>query len=139
MEDRDLDRLVALVEENVRALRHVVGLTYKPEAELRELATSCLARVAKVHPDEMEEVVLRLVWAMHEEAATNGVTVPPVLRAIAQAEPALVLPMLPELFRLTKDPALRDGLAATIKILSQNFPEEVAQTLGETVTRLRGG
>jgi hypothetical protein len=80
----------------------------------------------------VQNIIRRLVWAMNDESGTNAATAPEVLQAIADEMPELLLPVLPDLVRLSADPGLREGLAAALRTVSRRCPGEIGRQLAET-------
>jgi hypothetical protein len=71
---------------------------------------------------------------MNDEAATNALTAPEVLQAIADVCPELLLPMVPDLTRLAADPGLQEGLAKTLKTVARRCPGKVGESLARSLT-----
>ena len=133
VECRDTETLDALIEESKRVVRYLVGLLYKPDPEVREIGALGIVTASVYYPKHIKDVIERLVWAMNEDATTYAVTIPDSLVLIAQKSPKLLLPVIDELFRLSKDPTLRDGLSQIIHIVGETYPKQVKRKLGETV------
>ena len=131
----DLEALDALVKKDRRSVRHLVSLTYSPEARLRQPAARALAMAVQYHPKLMKSVVRRFVWAMNDESGTHAVSAPDVLTEIAGRHPEIVLPVVPDLVRLAGDESLREGLSRTLKIVASRYPGEVGRRLGKDLTR----
>ena len=123
------DELERLVSEEPGAVRHALGLTYQAERGIRKRAAQAVALASRRHPALVQNVIRRLVWAMNDESGTNAATAPEVLQAIADENPALLLPMLPDLVRLSADPELSDGLAAALRTVSRRYPGEIGRQL----------
>lgn len=124
-----------MVAEEPRAIRHLLGLTYHPEPRTRETAAKGLALASRYHPKLVQEVMKRLVWAMNDESGTNALTAPEVIQAIAEEEPALLIPLVPDLTRLAADPGLRDGLSAALKTVSLHCPGKVGESLSKSLRK----
>ena len=123
--------LEALVADQPRAVRHLLGLSYRADPALRRAAARGIALAARHHPELVASVVRRLIWAMNDESGTNALCAPEVLLAIADERPALLLPMVPELMRLGADPGLRDGLAQTLRAITASCPGEVGKRVAD--------
>lgn len=124
-----------LVAEEPRAVRHLLGMTYHPESAKRNAAARGLALASRYHPKLVQEVVRRLVWAMNDESGTNALTAPEVIRAVAQEEPHLLLPVVPDLIRLAADPGLHDGLSAALRSVSESCPGKVGESLSKSLQK----
>ncbi len=105
-----LDGLAALAEADPRVLRHLLALAYRPEAEIRATAGQAIAAASRRHPQLVQEMVRRLIWAMNDESGTHAVTAPAVLRAIAEETPDLLLPLVSEFSASRAIAGLRDNL-----------------------------
>jgi len=125
----DLAEIERLVVADKRSVRALLGLTYHADPALRDTAATGLALAARHHPDLVAEVVRRLVWAMNDESGTNAVQGPAVMRRIAEVAPALLLPVVPDLLRLTSDPGLRDELVAVVRRVAELRPGEAAMAV----------
>jgi len=129
-----------LVAEEPRAVRHLLGMTYHPDSDKRNVASRGLALASRHHPKLVQEVVRRLIWAMNDESGTNALTAPEVIQAIAEEQPQLLVPLVPDLTRLAGDPGLQNGLATALKIVSQRCPGKVGESLGKSLRkRFRDG
>jgi len=126
------DVLGRLVSEEPGAVRHALGLTYHADHGIRKRAARAVALAARRHPVLVQNIIRRLVWAMNDESGTNAATAPEVLQAIADEMPELLLPMLPDLVRLSADPELREGLAVALRTVSRRCPGEIGRQLAET-------
>jgi hypothetical protein len=124
-----------LVNSEPRVVRHLLGHTYHPDPVVRKVASCGLALAARHHPELIQEVARRLVWAMNDESGANALTAPEVLKTIAEERPEILLPLVPDLTRLTADPGLKEGLIATLKIISEGCPGEVGQSLAQSLNK----
>ena len=120
--EHDTPTLEALVAENPRVLRHLTSMTYDTDDGIRAAAAHAIARMAHHHPGQVSELVRRLVWAMNDESGTNSHTAPEVILAIALEKPDLLLPMMPDLARLTADTGLRPVLLSAVRAVSERYP-----------------
>lgn len=127
------DELEKLVSEEPRAVRYALGLTYREESGIRRRASRALALAARHHPSLVQSVVRRLVWAMNDESGTNATMSPEVLQAIADEVPEVLLPVLPDLVRLSAEPELHEGLGAVLLTVSLRCPGEIGRQLAEAL------
>jgi hypothetical protein len=125
--------LEELVENDPRTIRYLLGMSYNADPEIRETATRGIALAARHHPKRVQEVVRRLIWAMNDESATNALTAPEVLEAIADEIPELLLPMVPDLSRLAADPGLQEGLSRTLKTVASRCPGKVGEMMSRSL------
>ena len=131
----DAEQLRRLVEEDPKTIRHLVGLSYHTNAVVRDEAAKAIGHASKFHPEMVRRVVNRLVRAMSDEGATNAVSAPPVLLAIADQAPEILLPLVPELTRLAGDGGLHRGLARTLRMVADRCPGQVGCKLSQSLTQ----
>lgn len=122
-------RLEQLVAADRHTVRHLLGLTYSPQAETARNAARGVAIAARHHPDLVTAAVRRLVWAMNEESGTNALSAPAVIESVAEEKPELLLPMVPDLLRLTGDPGLRAGLRRALRAIARACPGAVGAAM----------
>ena len=133
VQQNNLATVETLVKDNPRALRHIVGLTYHADPEIRSAAAKGVGLSARHQPKLVQKIVRRFVWAMNDESGTNALTAPAVLEAIARETPELLLPMVPDLVRLAGDPGLREGIAATLRVVRDKCPGEIDRRLADAL------
>lgn len=126
-----------LVAEEPRAVRYFLGMSYHSDPDVRKKAVKGVAMAARHHPELVQKVVRQLVWAMNDESATNALTAPEVLQAVADERPELLLPMVPDMTRLAADPGLHQGLAETLKTVARRCPGKVGESLSRSLNDCR--
>ncbi len=129
----DLDQIIA---DDRRSVRHLVGLSYSPNVDTANNAARAVGMAAIHHPSMVEAVIRRLVWAMNDESGTNALSVPAVIEAIAESNPELLLPVVPDLTRLSSDKGLRKGLHRALKTVAERCPGQVAARLTKDLNEL---
>ncbi|MEW6071555.1 MAG: hypothetical protein AB1726_03035 [Planctomycetota bacterium] len=140
VERGELGEIEGLVAGDPRAVRHLLGLTYHPADPVRQVACRGVALAGKHHRRLVQNLVRRLVWAMNDESGTNALTAPPVILAIANEAPELLLPMVADLVRLASDEGLHAGLAAALRIVSDRCPGRVGEEMQKALNqRWQGG
>ena len=132
LEDR-LEDIEQVVAGNARAVRHLMSLTYDLDTEIRDRAAKGIGLAARHHTDLGEQVVRRQIWAMNDESGTNAATAPFVLQAIARVRPELVLPVVPDIVRLSNDPGLHDDLADVLCIVVHALPGQVGHKMTASI------
>ena len=135
----DLAEVERLVACDRRAVRALLGLTYQADATIRDTAAAGLAAAARHHPVLVAEVLRRLVWAMNDESGTNAFHAPAVIRRVAEAEPRLLVELMPDLLRLTADPGLRDELVAAVRRVAELLPAEAAAAVRQGIGKCAKG
>ena len=128
----DLDELIA---EDPRAVRYVLSLTYRPEPEIRARAARGIGVAARHHPDLVEQIVRRLIWAMNDESGTNALTVPEVLQAVADERPDLLVSFVPDLTRLAADEGLKEGLTGVLETVVTRCPGSVGRSIQDSLNK----
>ncbi len=136
IDENALDELEKLLAEDARAVRYLLGFSYLPEVELRERAARGIAIASRYHERQIQDLVRRLIWAMNDESGTNALHAPEVVRAIAEENPDLLLPMVPDLIRLAADEGLKPGLAEALRLISQGCPGRVAKELQRALNEM---
>ncbi len=130
-----IEGIERLVASDPRVVRHLLALTYQPDPQIRQLAARGLALAGSYHPRTVQTMIRRLVWAMKEDSGTNAVTVPEVVRAVAEHQPELLLPVVPELIGFTKDESLREGIAEALRLVVKSCPGKVGAGLLATINQ----
>ena len=138
VEQGELGEIERLLAGDPRALRHIFGLTYHADDEIRRTACRGIAIAARHHRRLVQDLVRRLVWAMNEESATNALTAPEVIAAIADEQPDLLLPMVPDLIRLAADDGLNAGLSDALRQVSDRCPGKVGSRLQRSLNERLG-
>lgn len=131
----DAPALFELVAEEPRAIRYLVGCTYQTDDQARLLACRGIGRAARHHPELVQQVVRRLIWAMNDESGTNALTAPEVVKAVAVEKPELLLPMVPDLTRLAADEGLQETLAEVLRTLAEKFPGSVGRGIEDSLNK----
>lgn len=130
----DLEAIERLVSRDAHAVRHLVAMTHQIDDAVRRTACKGVGLAARFHPEMMESVIRRLIWSMNEESGANGLTAPQVLEAIARERPELILPVVPDMVRLSADDNLHDGLADALCVVVHSLPGKVGEIMS---SRLR--
>jgi cobyrinic acid a,c-diamide synthase len=131
-EDR-ADELARLLATEPRTVRYLLAATYQPELGLRRRASCALAEAGRHHPQIVQNVVRRLIWAMNDESGTNAAHAPEVLCAIAETVPELLLPVIPDLLRLAGEEQFHEGLANALRTVTERCPGRVGAEVARAV------
>lgn len=129
----DLDKLIV---DDRRVVRHLVGLSYSADPETAGNAARGIGMAAVHHPGMVEAVIRRLIWAMNDESGTNALSAPAVFEAIAEANPELLLPVVPDMTRLSSDPGLRKGLRHALRMVAERCPGKVGARLTQDLNEI---
>lgn len=131
----DMSSLDRIVESEAGSVRFLLGETYRSDPSVRSVAATALGRAARFHPELIEEVARRLIWAMNDESGTNALAAPQVLETIAREAPEVLVPLVPDLIRLSAEPELREGLLSTLEVLKKACPGEVGKSLSSSLKK----
>jgi hypothetical protein len=124
--ERELEERVVA---DARAVRPLLARLYDPDACVRDRAARVLGHAAAAHPELGQEVARRLVWALNDESATNGVYGVPALGQIGRRAPELVAAHVPALARMSWDRGLRLAILEALTDVARAAPELVAPEL----------
>ncbi len=140
VQQADLVAIEALVRDNRRAVRYLVGMGYQADESVRRTAADGIALAASYHPELIAKVIKRLLWALDTESNTNATTVPKILHAIAERKPELLLPVVPNIVILAADTGLHPELCDTLRLVASRCPGKVGENLSKSLDkRLAGG
>ena len=62
-------------------------------------------------------------------------TAPDVLVVLAEMNPEILLPMVPDMTRLTADPGLKEGLTQTLETVAEKCPGQVGERLSRSLQK----
>ncbi|MCP4677985.1 MAG: hypothetical protein GY854_21210 [Deltaproteobacteria bacterium] len=136
----NFDDVEAIVAENPRSVRRIVGLMYGLDEDIRTNCAKALVIAAKYHPKLIKRVIKNLVWAMDEQSGTYAPTAPEILKIIANDNPELLVPMMGELVRLASDSSLNEGLSSILRVVANRCPGELGRKLAKSLnTQMKYG
>jgi HEAT repeat protein len=118
-----------LAAANRRALRPLLGRLWDPDEEIRRHAARAIGHAGEAHPDLGLEVLRRLVWALNDESATNGVYGIPAIGEIGRRRPELVAPFVEPLVSMSHDAGLRLELIRALTAIAETAPTLVTPHL----------
>ncbi len=120
-----VDRVVA----EARIVRPLLARLYDPDDEIRDRAARVLGHAAAAHPELGREIARRLLWALNDESATNGVYGIPALGQIGRHAPDLIAPHVSSLARMAWDHGLRLAILEALTEVARSSPDLVAAEL----------
>lgn len=123
------DAVAELVVADRRALRPLMGRLWDPDHEIRQRAARAVGHAASVHSDLGLEAIRRLMWALNDESATNGVHAIPALGEIGRAAPELIAPYVSALVSMSWDSGIRLELLRALTAIARTAPLLVAEHL----------
>jgi hypothetical protein len=103
----DRDGLAHLVAKEPRAIRYLVGRLWDPRDSLRRLSAQAIGRAAASHNEIGRDLIRRLMWALNDESAMNGVYGLPALGEIGYYAPELMQPFVAPMSSYLWDEGLR--------------------------------
>ncbi len=103
----DDDGLLGLIRAEPRAMRFLLGRLWDDDTPIRRQAIAAIGVSAVAHPGLGQEVIRRLLWALNDESATNGVYGIAALGEIGYRNPQLMAPFVAPLASYMWDDGLR--------------------------------
>ena len=132
----DQQALSALAVQEPRATRYLLGRLWDPDEAMRQRAARALGRTAAHHPEIGIDLIRRLMWALNDESATNGLYGIPAVAEIGFNDPELVAPFIAPLASLSWDDGLRREIIRALTRIAEAAPEAVrpvCQQIAENV------
>lgn len=126
LERGDSDGLERMVATEPRAVQPLQGRLWDPDPEVRRLAARALGAAAAAHPALGRELLRRAMWALNDEAATNGAPMLPMIGEIGYRAPDLVAPFVAPMASYLWDEGLQAGILEALTRISEVAPELVA-------------
>jgi HEAT repeat protein len=130
------DALAELAGADSRALRPLVGRLWDPDDEIRRRAARVIGRAAAADVDSGMEIIRRLMWALNDESATNGVHAVPPLGEIGRRAPELLAPYIPALVSMSWDGGIRLALLEALTAVAETDPRLTAGHLAQLETAI---
>jgi hypothetical protein len=121
--------LIERAVTNARLVRPLLARLYDLDDGIRDRAARVLGHAAAAHPELGREVARRLIWALNDESATNGVYGIPALGQIGRRAPDLVAVHVPALARMAWDHGLRLAILDALAEVARSAPHRVAPEL----------
>ncbi len=121
----DEQALGALVADEPRATSFLLGRLWDPDDVLRRRAARGLGMAAASHKGIGIEFTRRLMWALNDESATNGLFGIPAIAEIGYHSPQLIAPFVAPLASLAWDDGLRLEILRALTRISESAPELV--------------
>jgi hypothetical protein len=131
LQSADSSRLERLAANEPRAVRHLVGRLWDPDRRVRQLAAAAVGAAAAVHRELGHDVLKRLVWALNDESATNGIYGLAAIGEIGARDPELARDFLGPVASLARDAGLRSAIFRALGRVAETAPELVEPLLAE--------
>lgn len=121
----DEQALGALATQDSGVSRFLLGRLWDPDEEIRRRAARALGKAAAAFPQIGINLTRRLMWALNDESATNGLYGIPAVAEIGLNDPELVAPFLAPLASLSWDAGLRMEIIRALTRIAEASPEAV--------------
>jgi HEAT repeat protein len=123
------ETVAGLAISDRRALRPLMGRLWDPDPRIRRHAAGAMGRSAEAHPTLGLEMVRRLMWALNDEAATNGVFGIAALGEIGHRCPEILEPFISPLVSMAWDEGIRLELLKALGRVAEADPRLVRRDL----------
>ncbi len=121
----DEQTLSALASQEPRATRFLLGRLWDQNEAMRQRAARALGIVAASQPEIGVDLTRRLMWALNDESATNGLYGIPAVAEIGFNNPELIAPFIAPLASLSWDDGLRREIIRALTRIAEAAPEAV--------------
>jgi HEAT repeat protein len=121
----DEQALGALAAREPRTARFLLGRLWDPDEAMRRRAARALGKAAASHPEIGLDLLHRLMWALNDESATNGLYGITAVAEIGFNDPELVAPFIAPLASLSWDDGLRREIIRALRRIAEAAPEAV--------------
>ena len=121
----DEQTLGALAADDPRAVRFLLGRLWDSDETLRRRSARAIGVAAASHRDIGADLLRRLMWALNDESATNGLYGIAALAEIGFNDPELVDPFVAPLASLSWDDGLRLEIIRALTRIAEARPETV--------------
>ena len=123
--------LGALVAQEPGTILFLQGRLWDPDEAIRQRAARALGKAAASHPEIGIDLTRRLMWALNDESATNGLYGISALAEIGFNIPELVAPFIAPLASLSWDDGLRREIISALRRIAEAAPESVRPVCGQ--------
>ena len=121
----DEQALGALAAREPRTARFLLGRLWDPDEAMRRHAAWAFGKAAASHPEIGLDLLRRLMWALNDESATNGLYGITAVAEIGLNDPELVAPFIAPLASLSWDDDLRLEIISALRRIAEAAPEAV--------------
>ena len=136
LQSPDTTRLEKFAAAEPRAMRFLLGRLWDPDETMRERAAVGIGASAAVNRDLGVDVIRRLVWALNDESATNGVFGLAAIGEIGARDPDLIEPFVGPVACYAWDDGLRLEIIRALSRIADTAPRLVAPFLDEIEQRV---
>jgi len=136
VQSADRSGLERLCVAEPRTVRYLVGRLWEADEDLRSSAACGIGAAAAAHRELGREVLRRLMWALNDEAGTNGVYGLAAIGEIGARAPDLVEDFVAPVASLAWDDGLRLEILRALARIADADPTRVAAVLEEVASRV---
>ena len=136
LQSPDTTRLEKFAAAEPRAMRFLLGRLWDPDETMRGRAAVGIGASAAVNRDLGVDVIRRLVWALNDESATNGVFGLAAIGEIGARDPDLIEPFVGPVACYAWDDGLRLEIIRALSRIADTAPRLVAPFLDEIEQRV---
>jgi HEAT repeat protein len=126
----DQQALSALATVQPQATRYLLGRLWDPDGDIRLRAARAIGVAAASHREIGADLLRRLMWALNDESATNGLYGIPAVAEIGFNDPELVAPFVAPLASVSWDDGLRMEIMRALTRIAAAAPELVRPVCG---------
>jgi hypothetical protein len=131
LRSEDTAPLERYAETHPQAVRFLLGRLWDPDPRLRVRAAAAIGAAAASHRELGRDLVRRLVWALNDEAATNGVYGLAAIGEIGARDPDLIEPFVGPVASYAWDDGLRREIIRAMSRIADEAPAAVAPVVGD--------
>jgi len=121
-----------------RATRHLLGRLWHPDSETRRMAAIGLGAAAAAFPELGRDIARRLMWALNDESATNGVYGLAALGEIGARCPELIRPFVAPIASCAWDGGLRQEILKALARIADAAPDLVRPEIARVGAHVTG-
>lgn len=129
----DESALRGLVVSERRSVRYLLGRLWDSDDELRCRAARALGAAAAADFQLGQDLLRRLMWALNDESATNGVYAVPAFAEIGIQAPQVVAPFVAPLASYLWDEGLQPAILDALRRIAEAAPELVAPVANQII------
>ena len=136
LQSPDTTRLEEFAAAEPRAMRFLLGRLWDVDETIRRRAAAGIGASAAVNRDLGRDVMRRLVWALNDESATNGVFGLTAIGEIGARDPELIEPFVGPVACYAWDDGLRPEIIRALSRIADTAPQLVAPFLDDIKQRV---
>jgi hypothetical protein len=131
LRSEDTAPLERYAQSHPQAVRFLLGRLWDPDPRLRARAAAGIGAAAASHRELGRDLLRRLMWALNDEAATNGVYGLAAIGEIGARDPELVEPFVGPVASYAWDDGLRRAIIRAMSRIADEAPAVVAPVVDD--------